>query len=265
MRSIVAFVFVCCFFSLTPLNAELVLSVVGTTVSENFDGYRGNGFAPNPGAGQLDSDTYRAVGFSNVDGVFGGTFTSDAFARGTSSGGVTTGGTYAFDIGGSDYTLGVQPTDEEFTPGALTIKVTNQTGVDLNFLRITADALIYNDTDASTTWTFGGALFDAEANYGIYETLVSPAAADSAPAWESTSIGGLIDLQLLGGNLANENDFFIQVANEDLAALGDRDEFALNNLRITGYVTAIPEPSPVAVCLAVCCIPILISRRRFSR
>ena len=264
MRTVIAIALLICTFSIAPAQAELVLSGVGVEVIENFDDYRGTGFAPNPTAGQLDSDTYRAIGFSDGDMTFGGTYASGDFARGTSTGGVSTGGAYSFDVGGGDYALGVQPTGDDFNPGNLTIKVKNDTGVELNYLRITADAMIYNDADRSTTWTFGGAMIDNDAAYGDFQTLTSPQAADTSPTWESTPVGGLIDLSVFGNNLAVGGDFFIRVSGIDNAmnpGSGSRDEFALNNLSITGYVTAIPEPSSLAFCMFGV-IPFAIARRR---
>ena len=99
------------------------------------------GFSATPLAGQLDSTTYRAIGFSDGPGAFGGEFTSGDFGRGASSGGVTTGGGYAFEVSTGDFTLGVQPTGSDFTPGDLTIAGENQTGAAIQALLVAADTI----------------------------------------------------------------------------------------------------------------------------
>jgi hypothetical protein len=245
-----------------PARGEVVLTGVGVEYLETFDSFRGDGFAPSPSAGQLDSDFYRVTGLSDGDTTFGGTFNSGDFARGDSTGGVTSGGVYAFDVGGGDYTLGVQPTGSDFTPGSLTIRVSNQTGVNLRSLRITADALFFNDADRSNSYTFSGALVDDNPFYGDLLTLNSPETADSTPVWSSTPIGGNIDLSLLGGELVNGGDFFIRITGEDLSGGGSRDEFAINNLSVTGFVTVIPEPNSMALLLSLGSIPMVVARRR---
>jgi hypothetical protein len=93
---------------------------------EGFDSFAGTGFAPSPAAGQLDSDTWALNGLSDGDTAWGGTYTTGDYARGIDEDGASTGGIYAFDVvsgAGTDYILGVQPTDADFTPGAIYLRL----------------------------------------------------------------------------------------------------------------------------------------------
>ena len=220
-------------------QADIVLDGVGVTVVEDFNDFRGAGFSAAPSAGQLDSDTYRVTGLSDGDGTFGGTHDTGDFARGTSAGGVTTGGIYAFETTTGDFAAGVQPTGSDMTPGDVTIRVTNNTGEALNFIDIRADALFLNDADRSTRWTFAASLLDVDAAYQDIFSIDSTEAADAAPAWSQTAIGDTFSLGPI--QIADGQQFFIRITGDDLAGSGSRDEFAMDNLSITGLVV-IPEP-----------------------
>ena len=111
--------------------------------SETFTDFTGSGFASSPAAGQLDSDLWRAIGLSDGTGTFGGTHTTGDFARGLGpvtapTGGVTTGGVYAFDVGngGGDTGLGIQADDTDFTPGSFELRLVNTTGSTISKLEV---------------------------------------------------------------------------------------------------------------------------------
>ncbi|MFQ5628413.1 MAG: hypothetical protein ACE5I1_06610, partial [bacterium] len=123
-------------------------------VSEAFSTFFGAGFAPTPGSGQLDSDAWRATGFSDGNGTFGGNYTSGDFARGTHSGGTGTGGIYAFDVGGGNFILGVQPIGSDFTPGDFTLKMQNTTGGTVTDLKISYRVWYYNDNNRANSLDF---------------------------------------------------------------------------------------------------------------
>ena len=227
------------------MTADIVLSSVGDAVTENYNNYRGDGFAPTPASGQLDSDTYRAEGFSSGTGVFGGTHDTGDFARGESVGGVTSGGAYAFEVDTGDYSLGVQPTSLDFTPGSLTVRVANQTGQSITGFQLGATAYFFNDEDRSTRWTFAVSVDDA--SYTDIFSIDSPQDADANPAWSAIPLGGTIPFPT---PLANGNRFFLRVSGDDLGGSGSRDEFALDNLSLT----AIPEPSTVPMLAVLTCL-----------
>ena len=168
-------------FSISTSQADLVLNVVGVSVVEDFDDFRGDGFSSSPTATQLDSNTYRAAGFSDGDGVFGGNHVTGDFSRGESTGAIVTGGAYAFDVGGGDYGVGVQPTSSDFNPGTFTIRVINMTGVAIDGVDISGDGYFYNDGDRATRWIFEISFDDTI--YIPFQVLDSPETADEVPAW----------------------------------------------------------------------------------
>lgn len=210
------------------VEGDVLLPEISVSVIEDFDNYRGDGFAPTPSSGQLDSDTYRPIGFSDGDGAFGGTYTTGDFARGQSTGGVTTGGTYAFEVGASDFALGIQPTTVDFTPGNLTIRISNQTGQSISRFRIEADVYLFDDQDRSSQWTFAVSVDDS--TYVDIFQLESGEAADKNPVWLATPFTGTIPFV---SPLSDGSQFFIRITGKDLAGSGSRDEFALDNLVLT--------------------------------
>jgi hypothetical protein len=117
-------------------EASLVLGSPGTPAVVDFTGFDGSGFSPAPAPGQLDSDTWRVTGMSDGDGAFGGTYDFGDFARGASSGAVSSGGVYAFEVAPGDVGLGVQPTGSVFTEGSFTLRVRNETGLTVDDLAV---------------------------------------------------------------------------------------------------------------------------------
>lgn len=240
------------------LVADLLLTSTGVEAFDDFDDFRGAGFSPTPTSAQLSSNTYRATGFSDGDGTFGDTFESGDFARGESTGGVTTGGTYAFDVGGGDYGVGVQPGGSDFTPGTFTIRIANMTGVDLGSINLSAETYFLNDEDRSTRWTFAISLDDT--NYlTLPLALDSEEAADATPAWSPNPINEFIPL---GGQvISNGAQFYIRITGDDLAGSGSRDEFVMTRFGVEGFAASVPEPGSLGG-LAALAIGTLVARRK---
>ncbi|MEO1617273.1 MAG: hypothetical protein AAFV88_15595 [Planctomycetota bacterium] len=223
-------------------RADLVLTVVGTAATEDFDGFTGAGFSPTPTAGQLDSNTFRLLGMSDGDLGFGGTGTTGDYARGFSTGGVTTGGVYAFDVGGGNIAAGVQPGGSDFTPGSLTVRIRNDTGETLSGLDVSALGYYLNNEERAQRVTISGSFDDV--NYLDVFSYETPEASD-ALGWQTEVIGERFNVPILNGQ-----QFFLRIASDDLSGSGSRDELAIDALSITGF-TAIPEPGSAAFLLAV--------------
>ena len=122
--------------------------------TEDFAGFTGAGFAPNPTSGQLDSDTWIVKGLSAGDLDFGDTGTSGDYARGSSAGGVSTGGVYAFNTGGGNTILGVQPGGSDWTPGDFRLKLQNGTGTAITQLDISYEIWVLNNTSRANSLNF---------------------------------------------------------------------------------------------------------------
>lgn len=218
-----------------PARADLEINSLFTPETIDFTGFTGTGFTPSPAAGQLDSDTWSVTGLSDGDLDFGDTGTSGDFARGSSSGGVTSGGVYAFDVGGGNVALGVQPAGSDFTPGEFILRISNLTGETVTGLGVSYDIFTFNNEGRSNSFNF------SYSTNGVDYTLVpaldytSPEAADSPAAWRSTAR----TTNITGLSVADSGQIYLKWTGDDVAGSGSRDEFALDNI----VVTAVPEAS----------------------
>ncbi|MEM9273505.1 MAG: hypothetical protein AAGA80_11155 [Cyanobacteria bacterium P01_F01_bin.143] len=229
--------------------------------SINFDGFTGSGFQSTPTTGQLDSDDWAISGFSDGSFNFGGTGTSGDFARGTSDGGVITGGIYSFDVGGGNSTLGVQPTGGDFTPGAITLKLTNDTSNTIVELAISYSVYVYNDITRSNSFNFSYS--DDDINYTSVPSLdlASLEAADNIPSWVENSR----NTTLTGLNIASGSDFYLRWEGDDISGSQNRDQFALDDITFTPVPWEF-SPSLGLVCVGmIWLISFLYKRSRFRR
>jgi hypothetical protein len=234
-----------------PVAASLSIDAPLTTYTIDFTGFTGAGFTPDPAAGQLDSDTWRVSGLSDGDMPFGGTGTGAVFARGTSAGGINPGGIYAFTVAPGVTALGVQPTNGEFTPGEIVLRILNNTGGKITDIDVDYDLWVYNDQDRSSSFDLAHSPDDS-----IYTTLItfSTTASKDASGWtqhmNSTSISGLATPD--GGF------YYLRWSSDDAGGSGSkRDELGLTNIQIAVTVDyppdavddsdSTPEDTPVAI------------------
>ena len=216
-------------------SAQLSLTGISTASTIDFDSFTGAGFAPAPAAGQLDSDTIIITGLSDGDLAFGGTGDSGDYARGTTTGGVTTGGAYGFDLGGGDVALGIQPAGSDFTPGTIVVALQNNSGDMISEIDVSYDIVVFNDQARGNTVNFAhGAM--AAGPFTAEPTLdfESPEVADGVPAYVSTNRS----ITLSGLNIANGGSYFLQFSSDDSVGGGSRDEIGINNISVTP--TAVP-------------------------
>ena len=195
---------------------------------EDFNTFTGTGFSPTPAAGQLDSNTWIMTGLSDGSMSFGDTKTTDDFARGTANGGVRTGGVYAFDVGGGDSILGIQPGGSDFTPGTFQLKRTNQTGSAVTEVAVSYDIWTYNDKDRSNSLNFAYAT-----NCTTYTSVpaldyVTPITADALPAWVKTARSTILTVSLAPNDL-----LCLQWTGDDVNGSGSRDEYGIDNVYVS--------------------------------
>jgi hypothetical protein len=179
-------------------------------------------------------------GLSDGARGFGTDDTAGDHARGSSSGGVSSGGFYAFDVSGSgDYALGVQPAGSDFTPGYITLKLLNNTGSAITQLDIGYEVWVLNDQDRANSFNFSHSADDSTYTAVAALNFTSTEAADGSPAWakvdRSTSITSI--------NIANGANYYLRWTGDDVSGGGSRDEFALDDIQ----VTAIPEPATLGL------------------
>lgn len=201
----------------------------------DFAEFTGDGFAPDPAAGQLDSDVFAVEGLSDGDLAFGGTETGGDFARGESVGGVTTGGIYAGTPSDDNAPwLFVQPGGSDFTPGMLTVRYINTSGQTITDLDVTYDIKVFNDQARSNSWNFSYSTDDDVYTDVAALDYTSPGVADATPVWQSvgrnTSISGL--------SIPDGGNFYIRFSSDDVGGSGSRDEIGIDDLTLTATLEA---------------------------
>lgn len=234
LNAAIAFVFLC---TNHFVHAQYLINDLGVTQTIDFDGFQGDGFSTTPSATQLNSNEWEVLGMSDGDLNFGDEGVTGDFARGSSTGGVTTGGVYSFDVGtGNGSSLGVQPGGTDFTPGSFTLQIQNDTGDDINTLTVTYDVFVFNDQDRANSFNFehgsDNVIFTQESSLD----LVSPEAQDASPTWEVNNRS----IVITGLTLNDGDTYFLRWTSDDVSGGGSRDEFALDNITILGAQSTTP-------------------------
>ncbi|ADE56007.1 hypothetical protein [Coraliomargarita akajimensis] len=245
--------------------AQLLITLAATTSAEaysisgfsqqsiDFDSFNGSGFSATPSSGQLDSNNWAISGMSDGDSTFGGTQSSGDFARGTAAGAVSTGGIYAFDITGNT-ALGFQAGGSDFTPGSITLRLTNHTGTAITGLQVEYTVYVYNDQNRSNSLNFSHSSTNSSYSNEAALDLISGELADGSPSWVETARSITLDSL----TLANGDVFYLRWSTNDISGAGSRDQFALDDIRLT----AVPEPSTVSIFLALASLAHTQRRRR---
>lgn len=227
------------FITTESVFAQLSIDALSTNYTIDFDAtvsdvnngtYTGTGFLNTPGTGQLDADAWAISGLSDGDKAFGVENTSGDHARGFSSGGVSTGGLYAFDIGSGNIALGFQPAGSDWTPGSLTLKIQNNTGSSINSLDVTYTIYVLNDQGRGNDFNLAYSFDDMTYTNVTSLDFTSTEAADGSPTWtqtvKTTTISGL--------DIADGDFYFIRWYGDDNLGGGSRDEFAIDDIIING-------------------------------
>ncbi|MEM6454242.1 MAG: hypothetical protein AAF772_04035 [Acidobacteriota bacterium] len=227
-----------------PTSAQVVLTGIGSTEMITFDSFLGDGFAPMPAAGQLDSDTWSITGMSDGDLAFGATNTSGDYARGSSNGSVTTGGIYAFDVlavspmeGGSSRALGFQPGGSDVTPGTFTLRVDNDSGDQIDEIDVTYNVYVFNDQPRANSVNFSFSLDGVTFTPVPALDFTSPEAADGLVLWSATARS--TTLTMLAAGFQDGDSIFLRWTTDDVSGGGSRDEFALDDIEITATVVPV--------------------------
>lgn len=246
-------------------SAQYSFNAVLDPVFEDFTGFGGAGFAPVPAAGQLNSNKWRATGLTDGDGTFGGTHTVGDFARGSDPDSVSTGGVYAFDVGGGNITLGIQPGGSDFTPGSFETKIVNSSGSTITDIDLSYKVYVYNDKGRANSFNFsysvdGGTIYTPVP--GLDFTSVE--AADNSPAWVSASRS----TTLSSLTLASGSSIILNWTGDDVSGSGSRDQFGLDDVSARAShasANVIPEPSTYAKLVGVFALVFVIVRRALSK
>ena len=197
---------------------------------ETFDGFTAAGFASAPGAGQLDSDIWRVVGFSdNADPAYG--FTGAAgtdFGRGViTTNDPTTAGVYS---PASDNALVLQPTGTEIDGnGFIEARVQNTSGATATDFTVDFDWVARNSAPRSDNLAFSFSTDGTNFTTVPADGFSSPGAAVPGAAFTETAanpvtLGGL-DVPA-GGYL------YLRWTHTGSSGSGNRDEVGIDNVRV---------------------------------
>ena len=243
MRKILLLVF--CISFVFSANAQLSIGDTNTDYTINFDStvsgvnngsYDGTGFATTPATGDLDGNAWAVSGFSGANQSFDGTSNSNDMARGLSAGDVGTGGIYSFQVGGaSDVAFGVQPGGSDFTPGAVTLKITNNTGSTVTRFEIDYEVWQYNDQEMSSSLNFSYSSDNSSYTSVASLNYTTTGAAAGSPSWSSTAKNATV----YGLSIADGASFYIRWTGDDASGSGARDEIAIDDIvvKVNGPVS----------------------------
>ena len=226
--------------------AQLSLTTSGATVTIDFDNtvsgvnngtFAGSGFQPSPSAGQLNSNAWAMTGWSDGSLAFGGTQNSGDFARGTTTAAVTQGGVYALNDGGNRRFL-IQPAASDWTPGTLTLRIQNNMGSPLRQIDIAYDLFVRDDQDRANSFNFSYSTDDASYTQVSSMDYTSPGTATNT----FFLVGGSSPsrrIRISGLDIPNGGYFYVRWSGNDVSGTGARDEFALDNIAVTGFTNNI--------------------------
>ncbi|MEJ6778047.1 MAG: PEP-CTERM sorting domain-containing protein [Akkermansiaceae bacterium] len=217
----------------SAVMSQAAVSFTGTAISQTFDSYDGTA-APTG---------WDASGFSSGAG-----FSEN---RGSSTGGVGTGGAYAFDVGAGNVALGVQPGGSDFTPGYFELEVTNDSGSTVATWAIAFKSYVLNDQARGNSFNFS---FSTD---GSSYTPVAAGSFTSADGAGGSWTLGADYSDSISASVASGSSLFLRWSGDDESGSGSRDEFALDDVSID----VVPEPSSTAL-LGLGGLALLARRRR---
>lgn len=199
-----------------------------TVEGVNHEPFQGRGFSFAPAPGELDSRAWSISGLSDGDMPLGNIEQNGDFARGTSSGGVTTGGIYAFEVEPNNFSLGVQPTEFDMNPGIITLKVSNHTGETVHSLALAYKVWQYNDEERSVSMKISYS--DDNDSYTPVPQLhfFSDKEAASQPLWQANYRTAKIN----NLNIPDDGHIYLQWTIADHAGTDARDELALDHIQV---------------------------------
>jgi hypothetical protein len=214
--------------TVSKMDSAYIIDFDSTLVGSNNGSFNGTGFSPSPGSGQLNSASWGIAGMSEGKCNFDSTKTSGDFARGTSSGGVGTGGIYAFQISTGNYSLGVQSVGDDFTPGEIICRIANETGATISHILIGYDLYINNDQFRSNSLNFS---YSMDGQTFVEISTLNKISYDTSDSrgWRANPNIALIT----GLSLHDNSYFYLKWKGDEVSGSGSMDEFALDNISIS--------------------------------
>lgn len=206
--------------------SQYVFSEAGQECIFSFDAFEGT-FETVPPGFAISKDGETVMGAMDDD------------FRGIRTNSVTTGGCYAWDLGNNDIALGCQPTESDFTPGFFMLSISNAAGITVSEITISQEIVCRNNADRSSSMTL---VFspDTTNHYQLHEfDFISPTNTDQSATWCTSNYYSNFRLD---PRFTPGATMILKWQVDDFGGSGSRDEYGLNNLRITLH-----KPRPTVI------------------
>lgn len=206
------------------VHAQISITATGVAATVDITDFTGAGFQPGGGGGTLNSDIFAAQGFSTGDVDFGGTALDGDLARGSAElGTITTGGIYALPLPTPNH-IWIQPTSDDFTPGAIIMRIQNNTAVTLGEMLVAYTVFAYNDEDRSNKLICGFSTNNIDYTDIPESEYISPDSADDN-FYEVP-----VEVLATGFSVPPGEFLYVRLFGDDVGGSGSRDEFGFNGI-----------------------------------
>ena len=214
-------------FGVPNTDVRYTIDFGNTVANVNNGSFDGSGLAQLPSAGQLDSNTFSFDGFSEGDTDFDADYTSGDYARGQTTGGVSSGGLYAFDLGGGNTALGIQPTGSDFTPGTVYFKFRNDTGETITNISVAYDAYFLNNENRTNSLILAHGPSKTNLTSVTDSFIETGIGQDAVEEWERN----FVTADITGLTILDGETYLIAWESNDSGS-GSSDELAIDNIQL---------------------------------
>ncbi|NOR87553.1 MAG: T9SS type A sorting domain-containing protein, partial [Bacteroidales bacterium] len=128
----------------------------------------------------------------------------------------------------SNYALGVQAGDTDFTPGSIVLKIVNNTASTINNLIISYKVYVFNDKERANYFNFSYSADNSSYTDVSALDITSIEISDENPAWGSY----FKNYNITGISIVDGGVYYLKWTSDDVSGSGSRDEFALDDIKI---------------------------------
>jgi predicted extracellular nuclease len=208
-------------------------------LEEDFTGFTAAGFAPEPTAAQLDSDIWRAVGFSDIAApAYGFTATTGDFARGVIVGSAdpTSAGVYSPS---ADAAFVIQPTTAEIENGGfIEARIQNISGATATGFGVGFDWVYRNSGDRSSSLQFSYSTDGTNFVTVPASSFSTPTTKDATTASVFTSVAQIANLT--GLSVADQGYLYLRWTHLSSSGANNRDEFGIDDVTVDATLAGPP-------------------------
>jgi hypothetical protein len=153
---------------------------------------------------------------------------------GLNTGGVGAAGIYAFEVSPGVVTLGVKPSNADFTPGEIVLRIQNDTADQITDLEIGYDLWVNNNEPYATAWSFHHSADDLSYVHMAAGDYTSTEAGDGL-GWQKNTLS----VEITGLAIDHGEYYYLKWASDDVSGHAKRDEFGLDEITIAATVTEV--------------------------